>query len=307
MNAFTPLFIMIAVFAFVFVITLFRSLRVVPNKTALIVERLGKYNSTLEAGFHVLFPFLDKVRYKQTLKEQAVDVPAQDCFTRDNVQVRVDGVLYLQVVDPKKASYGIKNYSYATVLLAQTTMRSVIGQLELDKTFEVREQINGLVVKAVDEASDPWGVKVTRYEIQNIKVSESIMDAMEAQMKAEREKRAEIARSIGEMETKINLSMAAFEEAVNLSEGQKQRMVNEAEGEASEIVAVAKATAEGIRKVAESVNVKGGEAAANLRLSENWIDALGGIAKAGSKVFISADLTDLTDVTAKAARMLGDK
>jgi len=307
MNAFTPLFIMIAVFAFVFVITLFRSLRVVPNKTALIVERLGKYNSTLEAGFHVLFPFLDKVRYKQTLKEQAVDVPAQDCFTRDNVQVRVDGVLYLQVVDPKKASYGIKNYSYATVLLAQTTMRSVIGQLELDKTFEVREQINGLVVKAVDEASDPWGVKVTRYEIQNIKVSESIMDAMEAQMKAEREKRAEIARSIGEMETKINLSKAAYEEAVNLSEGQKQRMVNEAEGEASEIVAVAKATAEGIRKVAESVNVKGGEAAANLRLSENWIDALGGIAKSGSKVFISADLTDLTDVTAKAARMLGEK
>ena len=307
MNAFTPLFIMIAVFAFVFVITLFRSLRVVPNKTALIVERLGKYNSTLEAGFHVLFPFLDKVRYKQTLKEQAVDVPAQDCFTRDNVQVRVDGVLYLQVIDPKKASYGVKNYSYATVLLAQTTMRSVIGQLELDKTFEVREQINALVVKAVDEASDPWGVKVTRYEIQNIKVSESIMDAMEAQMKAEREKRAEIARSIGEMETKINLSKAAYEEAVNLSEGQKQRMVNEAEGEASEIVAVAKATAEGIRKVAESVTVKGGEAAANLRLSENWIDALGGIAKSGSKVFISADLTNLNDVTAKAARMLGEK
>lgn len=307
MNPFTPLIVMIAVFAFVFVITLFRSLRVVPNKTALIVERLGKYNSTLEAGFHVLFPFLDKVRYKQTLKEQAVDVPAQDCFTRDNVQVRVDGVLYLQVIDPKKASYGVKNYSYATVLLAQTTMRSVIGQLELDKTFEVREQINALVVKAVDEASDPWGVKVTRYEIQNIKVSESIMDAMEAQMKAEREKRAEIARSIGEMETKINLSKAAYEEAVNLSEGQKQRMVNEAEGEASEIVAVAKATAEGIRKVAESVTVKGGEAAANLRLSENWIDALGGIAKSGSKVFISADLTNLNDVTAKAARMLGEK
>jgi len=307
MNPFTPLLFMLGVFAVVFVFTLFRSVRVVPNKTALIVERLGKYNRTLEAGFHILFPFLDKVRYKQTLKEQAVDVPAQDCFTRDNVQVRVDGVLYLQVMDPKKASYGIKNYSYATVLLTQTTMRSVIGQLELDNTFEARDRINASVVKAVDEASDPWGVKVTRYEIQNIKVSDSIMDAMEAQMKAEREKRAEIARSLGEMETKINLSMAAFEEAVNLSEGQKQRMINEAEGEASEIVEVAKATAEGIRKVAESVNVKGGDAAANLRLSENWIDALGGIAKSGSKVFISADLTDLTDITEKAAKMIEGK
>lgn len=304
MNPFLPLFIMLAVFAVVFIFTLFRSIRVVPNRTALIVERLGKYNRTLEAGFHILFPFLDKVRYKQTLKEQSIDVPAQDCFTKDNVQVRVDGMLYLQVIDPKKASYGIMNYSYATVLLAQTTMRSVIGQLDLDSTFEVREKINALVVKAVDEASDPWGVKVTRYEIQNIKVSDSIMDAMEAQMKAEREKRAEIARSLGDMETKINLSMAAYEEAVNLSQGQKQRAINEAEGEASEIVAVAKATAEGIRKVAESVTTKGGEAAANLRLSEGWIDALGGIAKAGSKVILSADLTDLNEVTAKAARML---
>jgi regulator of protease activity HflC (stomatin/prohibitin superfamily) len=306
MNPFMPLFVVLAVFAIVFFFTLLRSVRVVPNKTALIVERLGRYSRTLEAGFHVLFPFLDKVRYKQTLKEQAIDVPAQDCFTKDNVQVRIDGVLYLQVMDPKKASYGIKNYSYATVLLAQTTMRSVVGQLELDNTFEARDQINAQVVKAVDEASDPWGVKVTRYEIQNIKVSDSIMDAMEAQMKAEREKRAEIARSLGEMETKINLSKAAYEEAVNLSEGEKQRMINEAEGEASEIVSVAKATAEGIRAVAEAVNLKGGEAAANLRLSENWIDAIGGIAKQGSKLIISADLTDLNEVTAKAARMLGE-
>jgi regulator of protease activity HflC (stomatin/prohibitin superfamily) len=307
MNPFTPLLVVLAVFAFIFVITLLRSVRVVPNKTALIVERLGKYSRTLEAGFHVLFPFLDKVRYKQTLKEQAVDVPAQDCFTKDNVKVRVDGVLYMQVMDPKLASYGIRNYSYATVLLAQTTMRSVIGQLELDNTFEVRDKINVSVVKAVDEASDPWGVKVTRYEIQNIKVSDSIMDAMEAQMKAEREKRAEIARSLGEMETKINISKAAFEEAVNLSEGQKERMINEAEGEASEIVAVAKATAEGIRAVAASVSTEGGEKAANLRLSENWIDAIGGIAKPGSRVVLSADLTDLGEVTAKAARMIAGK
>lgn len=305
MNPFLPLVIVLCVFAFVFVISLFRSVRVVPNRTALIVERLGKYSRTLEAGFHLLVPFFDKVRYKQTLKEQAIDVPAQDCFTKDNVQVRVDGVLYLQVIDPKKASYGIRDYTKATVLLAQTTMRSVIGLLELDNTFEVREQINASVVKAVDEASDPWGVKVTRYEIQNIKVSQSIMDAMEAQMKAEREKRAEIARSLGEMETKINLSKAAYEEAVNISEGQKQRMINEAEGEASEIVAVARATAEGIRKVAESVLLKGGVEAANLRVSENWIDAIGGIAKQGSRVMISADLTDVKEVTAKAARILG--
>ncbi len=304
MNPLMPLFVILAFCAFVFVITLFRSVRVVPNKTALIVERLGKYSRTLEAGFHVLFPFLDAVRYKQTLKEQAIDVPAQDCFTKDNVQVRVDGVLYLQVMDPKKASYGIRDYSYATVLLAQTTMRSVVGQLELDNTFEAREKINATVVKAVDEASDPWGVKVTRYEIQNIRVSDSIMDAMEAQMKAEREKRAEIARSVGEMETKINLSMAAYEEAVNLSEGEKQRMINEAEGEANEIVAVARATAEGIRKVAESLTTKGGEAAANLRLSEDWIGAIGGIAKNGSKLVLSADLTDINKITAQASRML---
>ncbi len=304
MSPFMPLLVLLAFFALVFVITLFRSVRVVPNKTALIVERLGKYNRTLEAGFHVLFPFIDKVRYKQTLKEQAIDVPAQDCFTKDNVNVRVDGVLYLMVMDPKKASYGIRNYSYATVLLAQTTMRSVIGQLELDNTFEAREQINAQVVKAVDEASDPWGVKVTRYEVQNIKVSSSIMDAMEAQMKAEREKRAEIARSIGEMETKINLSLAALTEAVNRSEGEKQKMINEAEGEASEIVAVAKATAEGIRMIAESVVMEGGHEAANLKLSENWIDAIGGVAKDGSRLIIGADMTDINEVTSRAARMI---
>ena len=307
MNPFTPLLILLAIFAFVFVVTLFRSIRIVPNKTALIVERLGKYSRTLEAGFHILLPFFDRVRYKQTLKEQAIDVPAQDCFTGDNVQVRVDGVLYLQVMDAKKASYGIRDYLTATVLRAQTTMRSAVGLLELDATFEAREKINATVVKAVDEASDPWGVKVTRYEIQNIKVSDSIMDAMEVQMKAEREKRAEIARSIGEMETKINLSKAAYEEAVNLSEGQRQRMINEAEGEANEIVAVARATAEGIRKVAAAINAKGGEEAANLRVSEDWVSAVGGIAKSGSKVMLSADLTDLRDMIGKASTMIREK
>lgn len=304
MNPLTPLLVLLAIFAIIFVVTLFKSVRIVPNKTALIVERLGKFNKTLEAGFHILVPFVDKVCYKQTLKEQSIDVPAQDCFTGDNVQVRVDGVLYLQIIDPKKASYGIREYITATILLAQTTMRSVIGQLELDATFEAREKINATVVKAVDEASDPWGVKVTRYEIQNIRVSDSIMDAMEVQMKAERERRAEIARSLGEMETKINLSKAAYEEAVNLSVGQKQRMINEAEGEANEIVAVARATAEGIRKVAEAISSKGGSDAANLRVSEKWISAVGGIARDGSRVVLSADLTDLKSVVFRATDMI---
>ncbi|UTC62238.1 paraslipin [Treponema sp. OMZ 788] len=285
-----------AVIAIVFIVALFRSIRIVPHKVALIVERLGKYHTTLDAGFHILFPFLDRVKYKQNLKEQAIDVPAQDCFTKDNVQVRIDGILYLQVFDPIKASYGIRDYRYATILLAQTTMRSVVGQLDLDDTFEAREQINAQVVKAVDEASDPWGVKVTRYEIQNIRVSDSIMDAMENQMKAEREKRAEIAHSVGEMETVINLSRAAYEEAVNISEGEKERMINEAEGQAREIVAVAEATAEGIKKIAASTQIQGGMEAAKLTVSQEWINALSSIDEK-TKIIMSADLTDIKKMT----------
>lgn len=299
MFKFISFIIIPGIFALVFIIALFRSIRVVPNRMSLIVERLGKYHATLEAGFHILFPFIDRVRYRQNLKEQAIDVPAQDCFTKDNVQVRIDGILYLQVFDPIKASYGIRDYRYATILLAQTTMRSVVGQLDLDDTFEAREQINAQVVKAVDEASDPWGVKVTRYEIQNIRVSDSIMDAMENQMKAEREKRAEIARSVGEMETVINLSRAAYEEAVNISEGEKERMINEAEGQAREIVAVAQATAEGIKKIAASTQVQGGIEAAKLTVSQEWINAIGTI-EDNAKVIITADLTDIKKITLDA-------
>ncbi len=293
----------VSALALVFIVALFRSVRIVPHKMTLIVERLGKYHATLDAGFHILFPFLDKVRYKQTLKEQAIDVPAQDCFTKDNVQVRIDGILYLQVFDSIKASYGIRDYRYATILLAQTTMRSVVGQLDLDDTFEAREQINAQVVKAVDEASDPWGVKVTRYEIQNIRVSDSIMEAMENQMKAEREKRAEIARSVGEMETVINLSRAAYEEAVNISAGEKERMINEAEGQAKEIVAVAEATAEGIKKIAASTQLDGGMEAAKLTVSQEWINALGFI-KADSKIIMNADLTDIKKMTIDTAEKI---
>lgn len=291
--------------AIVFIAAIIKSVRVVPHKTALIVERLGKYHGTLEAGFHILFPFLDKVRYKRTLKEQAIDVPAQDCFTKDNVQVRIDGILYLQVFDPIKASYGIKDYRYATILLAQTTMRSVVGQLDLDDTFEAREKINAQVVKAVDEASDPWGVKVTRYEIQNIRVSDSIMEAMENQMKAEREKRAEIARSIGEMETVINLSRAAYEEAVNISAGEKERMINEAEGQAKEIVAVAEATAAGIKKIAASTQLQGGKEAAKLAVSQEWINALSSIDE-NTKIIMTADLTDIKKTALEVAENIID-
>ncbi|UTY29259.1 SPFH domain-containing protein [Treponema putidum] len=295
LNFIIPI-IIAAVIAIVFIVALFRSIRIVPHKVALIVERLGKYHATLDAGFHILFPFLDRVKYKQNLKEQAIDVPAQDCFTKDNVQVRIDGILYLQVFDPIKASYGIRDYRYATILLAQTTMRSVVGQLDLDDTFEAREQINAQVVKAVDEASDPWGVKVTRYEIQNIRVSDSIMDAMENQMKAEREKRAEIAHSVGEMETVINLSRAAYEEAVNISEGEKEKMINEAEGQAREIVAVAEATADGIKKIAASTQIQGGMEAAKLTVSQEWINALSSIDE-NTKIIMSADFTDIKKMT----------
>ena len=295
LNFIIPI-VIAAIIAIGFIVALFRSIRIVPHKVALIVERLGKSHTTLDAGFHILFPFLDRVKYKQNLKEQAIDVPAQDCFTKDNVQVRIDGILYLQVFDPIKASYGIRDYRYATILLAQTTMRSVVGQLDLDDTFEAREQINAQVVKAVDEASDPWGVKVTRYEIQNIRVSDSIMDAMENQMKAEREKRAEIAHSVGEMETVINLSRAAYEEAVNISEGEKERMINEAEGQAREIVAVAEATADGIKKIAASTQIQGGMEAAKLTVSQEWINALSSIDE-NTKIIMSADFTDIKKMT----------
>ena len=267
-DSFLHLGIILGVFAVVFIAALFKSIRVVPHKMSLIVERLGKYHSTLEAGFHILFPFIDKVRYRQNLKEQAIDVPAQDCFTKDNVQVRIDGILYLQVFDPIKASYGIKDYRYATILLAQTTMRSVVGQLDLDDTFEAREQIN----------------------------AHSIMDAMDNQMKAEREKRAEIAHSVGEMETVINLSRAAYEEAVNISEGEKERMINEAEGQATEIVEVARATAEGIKKIAASTQLQGGIEAAKLTVSQEWISALGSM-EHNAKIVMTADLTDIKKMT----------
>ncbi|MFP4012162.1 MAG: SPFH domain-containing protein, partial [Spirochaetaceae bacterium] len=258
MMAFLPIIIVAGILGLIILVGLFRSIRIVPAQTALVVERLGKYVHTYNAGFHVLVPFIDRVRYQHSLKEHAFDVPSQPCFTWDNVKIDVDGVLYYRVVDPVKASYGITDYAYATVQLAQTTMRSVIGKLELDKTFEERESINAEIMQAVDDATDPWGIKITRYEIQNITVPDDILTAMEIQVRAEREKRAAVARSQGEMESKINYSVGVMEEAVNRSEGEKERRVNEASGRASEIRALAKATAESIERVAAALEAEGG-------------------------------------------------
>ncbi len=266
---------------------------VVPQKKAYIVERLGKYQATLEAGFHILMPIIDRVAYKHTLKEQTIDVPPQQCITRDNITVEVDGVLYLQVMDPAKASYGISNYLFAAIQLAQTTMRSEMGKLDLDRTFEERMQINAAIVEAVDKASDPWGVKVTRYEIKNITPPQSIRDAMEKQMRAEREKRAQIAESEGDRQAKINRAEGEKQQAIALSEGEKARRINEAEGKAKEITLVAEATAAGLRAVAEATQEKGGTDAINLQLAQSYIAEFGKLAKTGNTMIIPSDLANI--------------
>ena len=300
-NPLTVILIVVIVFA---IITFFKTIRIVPQKQAFIVERLGKYSRTLEAGFHILFPFLDKVSYKHTLKEQAVDVPPQSCITRDNIAVEVDGILYMQVVDPKKASYGIDNYGFASTQLAQTTMRSVMGKLDLDKTFEERETINSAIVEAVDKASDPWGVKVTRYEVKNIIPPKSIKDAMEKQMRAEREKRAVIAESEGDRQAKINRAEGVKQEMIAQSEGEKQRRINEAEGRAAEIEKVAVATANGIRKIALSINEKGGGDAVNLRIAEQYINEFGNLAKENNTMIIPTDLADMAGFIKSATAVI---
>ncbi len=288
-----PLTIILIAVLILAIVIFFKTIRIVPQKTASIIERLGKYTSTLDAGFHVLLPFIDKVAYKHTLKEQAVDVPPQACITKDNIAVEVDGILYMQVVDPKKASYGIDHYKFAATQLAQTTMRSVMGKLDLDRTFEEREIINSVIVDAVDKASDPWGVKVTRYEVKNILPPQSIKDAMEKQMRAEREKRAIIAESEGDRQAKINRSEGDRQEMIARSEGEKQRRINEAEGRAVEIERVAEATAEGIRKIAVAINEKGGTAAVNLRIAEQYLNEFGKLAKTNNSIIIPSNLSDI--------------
>jgi regulator of protease activity HflC (stomatin/prohibitin superfamily) len=286
------------------VIIVIKTARIVPQKSAFIVERLGKYAKTLEAGFHILFPFIERVAYKHSLKEVAVDVPSQSCITRDNIAVEVDGVLYLQVMDASKASYGIDNYMFASTQLAQTTMRSEIGKLELDRTFEEREAINGAIIAAVDKASDPWGVKITRYEIKNIEPPESVKDALEKQMRAEREKRAAIAESEGQRQAITNVAEGDKQEAIKKSEGEKMKRINEAEGRAQEIELIANATAEGIRKIAESIQAPGGGEAVNLRVAEQYIREFGNLAKENNTVIIPSNLSDIGGMVASVTSLL---
>ena len=292
----SPALIFFIIVAVVVLTAILNTAVVVPQKTAYIIERLGKYRCTLEAGFHILIPFLDRIAYKHTLKEQAIDVPPQECITKDNIAVSVDGILYMQVMDPVKASYGIGNYLFATTQLAQTTMRSEMGKIDLDRSFEERERINAAIVEAVDKASDPWGIKVTRYEIKNITPPRSIQDAMEKQMRAEREKRAMIAESEGERQSKINRAEGDKQEAINISEGERQRRINEAEGRAQEILLVAEAQAEGIRKVAQAIGGEGGMESVNMQLAQQYLKEFGNLAKSNNSMIVPADLSNVAGI-----------
>jgi regulator of protease activity HflC (stomatin/prohibitin superfamily) len=286
------------------IITLLNTARIVPQKSAYIVERLGKYSRTLNAGFHLLTPFLDRVAYKHSLKEIAVDVPPQMCITRDNIGVEVDGVLYLQVTDPVKASYGIEDFLFASTQLSQTTMRSEIGKLELDRTFEERDTINTAIILAVDKASDPWGVKITRYEIKNIHTPQTVRDALEKQMRAEREKRATIAISEGDRQARINVAEGTKEEAIRNSEGEKMKRINEALGRAEEIKLVAEATAGGIRTIAMAIEEPGGSDAVNLRVAEQYIKEFGKLAKEGNTMIIPSNLSEVGGMVAAATSLI---
>jgi len=286
------------------VITVAKTAQIVPQRSAYVVERLGKYAKTLEAGFHLLIPFVDRIAYRHTMKEEAIDVDRQACVTKDNIQVVVNGVIYLQVVDPKAASYGISNYRYAATQLAQTTLRSVIGKIDLDKTFEERDAINVQVVDALDEAARPWGVKVMRYEIADIELPATILDALEKQMRAERERRAVVAQSEGERQAKINVSEGIKQETINLSEADKLRQINEAEGRARQIELVAQATAEGLRLVAEAINTQGGKDAVALRVAEQYVTEFGKLAKTNNTMILPAELSNIGAAVAAITKTL---
>jgi regulator of protease activity HflC (stomatin/prohibitin superfamily) len=291
-------------FAIVVIIIVVNCARIVPQRSNYVVERLGKYSRTLDSGFHLLIPFVDKVAYQHTLKEEVIDVERQPCVTRDNIQVGINGILYIQVVDAHKASYGINNYRYAASQLAQTTMRSVIGQTDLDKTFEERAKINEEVVRALDEAAEPWGIKVLRYEISDIELPASIRDALEQQMRAERERRAAIAKSEGERQAMINVSEGQKQEVINMSEAEKQKQINVAEGRAREIELIATATAEGLRKIALAIKEPGGQEAVNLRVAEQYVREFGNLAKANNTMIIPAELANIGGAVAGLSEML---
>lgn len=281
----------IVVLVLLFLIT--KTFKVIPMREAGIKQRLGKFKAVLKPGFHFLMPFIDSIAYRQEMREQVLDIPSQTCITRDNVQVEVDGVAYLKVMDAKKASYGIGNYYDACINLAQTVMRSEIGKLDLDDTFSEREKINENIVKVIDEASDPWGIKFIRYEIRNITPSRNMVETMEKQMEAERHKRAEITLAQGKKESDINISEGVRQETINVSEGKKQKRINESTGRAKEIELISTATALGIRRVASAIKQKGGDKAIRMRITEQFIDELGRILQESKLTVVPESLANI--------------
>ena len=291
------------VLAFVVIIIVARTAVVVPQQSAFVVERLGRFNAVLQAGFHILVPFVDVIRYRHSLKEAAIDIPAQVCITRDNVQVGVDGILYLKVMNPERASYGIQDYHFAITQLAQTTLRSDIGKIDLDKTFEERQNINASVVSELDKATEPWGVKVLRYEIKNITPPHDVLAAMEKQMRAEREKRAVVLTSEGARDAAINNAEGEKQQVIKASEARRQQQINEAEGQANAILAVASATAEGIRKVGDAIRQPGGVEATQLRVAQQYVEQFGQLAQKSNTLVIPANVTDIAGMVATAMKV----
>ncbi|MBN1625930.1 MAG: paraslipin [Deltaproteobacteria bacterium] len=294
MNTFFVVLVVVAV------LIILRGVRIVPQQSAYVIERLGKFHSVLNAGISYIFPFIDKVAYKHTLKEQALDIPEQICITRDNVQVGVDGVIFVQVFDPKMASYGISNYMFSITQLSQTTMRSEVGKIDLDKTFEERTAINSAIVTAINDASRTWGVKILRYEIKNIIPPETVLKAMEKQMQAEREKRAIILQSEGSKQSAINVAEGQKQKVVLESEAARQKQINEASGQAEAIRAVANATADGLKAVAASVKVDGGMEAVQLRVAEKLVEQFGHLAKEGNTLILPGNFGDMSSIIATA-------
>jgi regulator of protease activity HflC (stomatin/prohibitin superfamily) len=294
--------IVLMILALLVLIIIAKTAIVVPQQSAYVVERLGRYHGTISAGFHVLLPFVDTIRYRHTLKETALDIPAQVCITRDNVQVGVDGVLYLKVLNPERASYGISDYLFAISQLAQTTLRSEVGKIDLDRTFEERTNINTQVVSELDKASESWGVKVLRYEIKNITPPHDVLAAMEKQMRAEREKRAVILTSEGTRDAAINTAEGVKQEVIKASEARKQQQINEAEGQAAAIMAVATATAAGIRSVAEAIKMPGGFEAVQLRVAEQYVGQFGELARTTNTLVLPANVADVASMIALAMK-----
>lgn len=299
--SFGTLSLVLFVIAVVFVV---KTINVVPQQHALVVERLGKYHATLGPGLHIVLPFIDRVAYKHSLKEIPLDVPSQVCITKDNTQLQVDGILYFQVTDAMRASYGSSNYISAITQLAQTTLRSVIGRMELDKTFEERDQINKAIVNAIDESAANWGVKVLRYEIKDLTPPKEILHAMQAQITAEREKRALIAASEGRKQEQINIASGEREAAIARSEGEKQAAINRAQGQAAAILSIAEASAEALRKTAAAIREPGGSDAVNLKVAEQYVNAFSQLAKTNNSLIVPANMGDISGLIAGAMQVV---